>query len=97
MSDSRASSSSAPSTPRSAVQRRRRDTAEEAARARRLHRSEQWPDDLAAVARDLVIRSRRAQGLPDHVTDPVLLAKAAEFVLGHRTCADREHPAGVPP
>src|SRR5215207_7154254 len=46
--------------------------------------------DLAVVARELAIHSRRRQGLPDHITDPVALAQGAQLVLAVR------RRAGVP-
>jgi transcriptional regulator with XRE-family HTH domain len=39
-------------------------------------------DDLAEVADALGIRSRRAQGLPDTVTDPAVLDEVADLLRG---------------
>jgi len=46
-------------------------------------------EGLASVARELVVQSRREQGLPDHVTDPRALAQGAQLVLDAR----RRRPA----
>jgi hypothetical protein len=45
--------------------------------------------DLAAVAREAAVRTRRAQGLPDHITDPAALDEVARLVL-----AARRRPVG---
>jgi hypothetical protein len=61
----------------------------------RLHRRRQ-PDaptpDLATVARQRVVQSRRAQGLPDHITDPATLDQVAQLVLANRPPAWSARP-----
>jgi hypothetical protein len=67
-----------------------------AGEAPRLHRR-RLPDapapDLAAVARERAVQSRRAQGLPDHITDPATL----DHVAGLLMSAGEPPPAGTPP
>jgi hypothetical protein len=51
--------------------------------------------DLPAVVQELVVQSRRAQGLPDHVTDPIALDLVARLVI--LAALDEAPQAGVPP
>jgi hypothetical protein len=63
----------------------------------RLHRRRR-PDaptpDLTTIARQRALQSRRAQGLPDHITDPATLDQVAQLVLADRppTWAARSPP-----
>jgi hypothetical protein len=59
-------------------------------------RPEARPEDLAVVDQELVVRSRRAQGLPDHVTDPMALDFVARLVILAESLAEAPQ-AGVPP
>jgi hypothetical protein len=52
--------------------------------------------DLAAVVQELVVQTRRAQGLPDHVTDPIALDLVARLVILAESL-DEAPQAGVPP
>src|SRR5215212_3238343 len=52
--------------------------------------------DLAKVAKELAVRSRRCQGLPDHITDSEALAAGAQLVVTLRHPQRRPH-SGVPP
>jgi hypothetical protein len=54
------------------------------------------PTELTALARELAVQSRREQGLPDKVTDPVALERGAQLVLALRGHPERP-PAGIPP
>jgi hypothetical protein len=54
------------------------------------------PTELTTRARELAVQSRREQGLPDKVTDPVALERGAQLVLALRGRPERP-PAGVPP
>jgi hypothetical protein len=63
--------------------------------APRLHRR-RHPNaptlDLTAVARERAVQSRRAQGLPDHITDPATLDQVAQLVLANRPPAWSARP-----
>jgi hypothetical protein len=48
------------------------------------------------VDQELVMRSRRVQGLPDHVTDPMALDVVARLVILAESL-DEAPQAGVPP
>ena len=50
-----------------------------------------------AAARELSITSRRAQGLPDHVTDPAALAHVADLLATAEVAERGWHRSGVPP
>jgi hypothetical protein len=81
MADFRASSSSPPLTKDN--QRRQGHTT---GKRPRLHRLPGDVDtagaaDLAALAKELAIQSRREQGLPDQITDTAALAQGAQLVL----------------
>jgi hypothetical protein len=57
-----------------------------------------WPrealaTDLKSLARTHAVRSRRAQSLPDHITDSVTLDYVARLLVS----ANESPPAGVPP
>jgi hypothetical protein len=73
----------APAGARHAIPRQRRRAAGKAPRLHR-HRPEAADEDLAATARALAVRSRRAQGLPDHITDPATLDELAQLVAKAR-------------
>jgi hypothetical protein len=70
---------------------------DEVGEAPRLHRRRQPgapATDLAALARERAVQSRRAQGLPDHISDLETLDQVAELVLADRppTWAARSPP-----
>ena len=76
MADFRASSSSPPLTTKDNQRRQGHTTG----KAPRLHRlpgdvDTAGPADLAALAKELAIQSRREQGLPDQITDTAALAQ----------------------
>lgn len=82
MADFRASSSSPPLTTKDNQRRQGHTTG----KAPRLHRlpgdvDSAGPADLAALAKELAIQSRREQGLPDQITDTAALAQGAQLVL----------------
>jgi hypothetical protein len=82
MADFRASSSSPPLTTKDNQRRPGHTTG----KASRLHRlpgdlDTAGPADLAALAKELAIQSRREQGLPDQITDAAALAQGAQLVL----------------
>ena len=52
--------------------------------------------DLAKVAKELAVRSRRCQGLPDHITDLEALAAGAQLVMALRRPQGWPR-GGVPP
>jgi hypothetical protein len=52
--------------------------------------------DLANVAKELAVRSRRRQGLPDHITDLEALAAGAQLVTALRRPQGWPR-SGVPP
>jgi hypothetical protein len=54
------------------------------------------PTDLAVVARELALQSRREQGFPDQIIDPAALGRGAQLVLSLRRHRAQPH-AGVPP
>jgi hypothetical protein len=62
----------------------------------RLHRSrprEALAANLTSLARTQAVRSRRAQDLPDHISDPATLDYVARLLV-----STKEPPlAGVPP
>jgi hypothetical protein len=64
------------------------------ARLHRRRRSNAPTLDLTAIARERAVQSRRAQGLPDHITDPATLDQVAQLVLADRppTWAARSPP-----
>jgi hypothetical protein len=66
----------------------------EAPRLHRRRRPNAPTPDLTAVARERAVQSRRAQGLPDHITDPATLDQVAQLVLADRppTWAARSPP-----
>jgi hypothetical protein len=49
--------------------------------------------NLKFLARTQAMRSRRAQGLSDHITDPVTLDYVARLLVS----ANEPPPAGIPP
>jgi hypothetical protein len=57
----------------------------EAPRLHRRRRPDASATDLAAVARERAVQSRRAQGLPDHITDAATLDQVAQLVLADRS------------
>ena len=64
--------------------------------ARRVHRPrphEALAANLTSLARVQAVRSRRAQDLPDHITDPATLVYVARLLV----TASEPPPAGVPP
>ena len=66
----------------------------EAPRLHRRRRPQRPTPDLVAVARERAVQSRRAQGLPDHITDRATLNQVAQLVLADRpaTWAARSPP-----
>jgi hypothetical protein len=66
----------------------------EAPRLHRRRRPHRPTPDLTAVARERAVQSRRAQGLPDHITDRATLDQVAQLVLAARppTGAARSPP-----
>ena len=91
MADFHASSSSPPMTTKD-NQRRLGNTG----KAPTLHRlpgdaDTAGPVDLAALAKELAVQSRREQGLPDQITDVAALAQGAQLVLAlqQRTTGSR--------
>jgi hypothetical protein len=81
---------------RSDIPHRRRRAAGEALRVHCRRWPEAPPKGLAAVAHELGLRSRRAQGLEDEITDPVVLDLVARLVV-LVTSTDEAPHAGVPP
>jgi hypothetical protein len=64
--------------------------------APRLHRPgprEALAANLTTLARVQAVRSRRAQDLPDHITDPATLDYVARLLVS----TTEPPPAGVPP
>ena len=64
--------------------------------ASRLHRPrprEALAANLRSLARAQAVRSRRAQDLPDHITDPATL----DYVARLLPSTTEPPPAGVPP
>jgi hypothetical protein len=64
--------------------------------ARRVHRPrprEVLAANLTSLARVQAVRSRRAQDLPDHITDPATLVYVARLLVSTSGLP----PAGVPP
>jgi hypothetical protein len=49
--------------------------------------------NLKSLARTHAVRSRRAQSLPDHITDPATLDYVARLLVS----ANEPPPVGVPP
>jgi hypothetical protein len=82
MADFRASSSSLQLRTKD-NQRRPGHTTDKAPRLHRLSGDVDTagPADLAALAKELAIQSRRDQGLPDQITDAAALAQGAQLVL----------------
>jgi hypothetical protein len=85
----------APSMRSDLPHRPRRSAGEASPRVYSRQRSWARPADLAAV-QELVAQSRRAQGLPDHVTDPIALDLVARLVIFAESM-DEAPQAGVPP
>jgi hypothetical protein len=54
-------------------------------------------NDLRVFARELALASRRAQGLPDYVTDPAALAHVADLLISGEAAKPARHWSGVPP
>ena len=48
--------------------------------------------DLVSLARQRAVQSRRAQGLPDHITDSATLDQVAQLVLANRPPARSPRP-----
>jgi len=97
MADFHASSSSPPMTTKDNQRRLGHTTG----KAPTLHRlpgdaDTAGPVDLAALAKELAVQSRREQGLPDQITDVAALAQGAQLVLAlqQRTTGPR---ARLPP
>jgi hypothetical protein len=64
--------------------------------ASRLHRPrprEALAADLRSLARVQALRSRRAQDLPDHITDPATLDYVGRLLV----FTNEPPPAGIPP
>jgi hypothetical protein len=66
--------------------------------ASRLYRHRPRPREalaanLRSLARAQAVRSRRAQDLPDHITDPATLDYVARLLVS----TNEPPPAGVPP
>lgn len=80
---------------RSDIPHRRRRATGESPHVHRRWRPDARPVDLPAVVQELVVQSRRAQGLPDHVTDPIALDLVARLVI--LAALDEAPQAGVPP
>jgi hypothetical protein len=60
----------------------------------RVHRPrEALAANLTSLARVQAVRSRRAQDLPDHITDPATLDYVARLLVS----TSEPPPAGVPP
>jgi hypothetical protein len=85
MADFRASSSSLPLTTKD-NQRRLGHTTGKAPRLHHLPGDVETAGaaDLAALAKELAVQSRREQGLPDQITDAAALAQGAQLVLALR-------------
>ena len=64
----------------------------EAPRVHRRRRPEAATPDLASLARERAVQSRRAQGLPDHITDAATLDQVAQLVLADRPSALAARP-----
>jgi hypothetical protein len=69
-----------------------RDAVGEAPRLHRRRRPQAPAADLASLARERAVQSRRAQGLPDHITDPATLDQVAQLVLANRPPARSARP-----
>jgi hypothetical protein len=65
----------------------------EVPRVQRPRPREALAANLKSLARTHAVRSRRAQGLPDHVTDLATLDYVARLLVS----ANEPPPAGVPP
>jgi len=89
MAEPRVPRAAAPPSDRHAVSPRRQRAAGEAPRLHQPRRPTGPAGDLAAVAREAAVRTRRAQGLPDQITDPAALDEVARLVL-----APRRRPVG---
>jgi len=90
MAEPRVPPAAAPPSARHAVSHRRHRAGGEAPRLQQPRRPAAQTADLAAVAREAAVRTRRAQGLPDHITDPAALDEVARLVLAAR----RRRPVG---
>ena len=66
---------------------------DEAACLPRPRRREGLAASLTPLARAQAMRSRRAQDLPDHITDPATLDYVARLLVS----TNEPPPAGVPP
>jgi hypothetical protein len=64
----------------------------EAPRVHRRQRPKAADADLLSLARQRAVQSRRAQGLPDHITDPTSLDQVAQLVLADRPPAWSARP-----
>jgi hypothetical protein len=58
---------------------------DEALHVHRRRRFEAATAELVSLARERTVQSRRAQGLPDHITDPATLDQVALLVLADRS------------
>jgi hypothetical protein len=72
--------------------RRDRRVTGEAPRLHRLPQPEVPATDLASLAGEWAVQSRRAQGLRDHITDPATLDQVAQLVLADRPPAWSARP-----
>jgi hypothetical protein len=75
------SSSSSPPLRTKDNQRRRGHITGKTPRLHRLLGGADTPAELAALAKELAVQSRREQGLPDQITDAAALAQGAQLVL----------------
>jgi hypothetical protein len=66
---------------------------DEASRLHRPRAREALAANLTSLARVQAVRSRRAQDLPDHITDPATLGYVAWLLVS----TSEPPPAGVPP
>jgi len=87
----------ASSSARYAVSHRRQRAVGEAPRLHQPRRPTGLTADLAAVAHEAAVRTRRTQGLPDHVTDPAVLAHVADLLATAEAAEHGRQRSGVPP
>ena len=66
---------------------------DDASRVHRPRPREALAANLTTLAREQAVRSRRAQDLPDHITDTATL----DYVAWLLVTASEPPPAGVPP
>ena len=92
MAEPHATQSATPVPEQCAVRRRQHRQA--AGDAPRIHRRRPGAltTDLASVARERAVQSRRDQGLPDHITDAATLDQIAQLVLADRPSALAARP-----